>query len=205
MFYIKAPTGQISFHILEKCILDRLEYLQLLYENKSHEFNGDFEYLLENSAYDKIGHFILRLFLKYGGMQLEDAINYWKEEYSKPHTCSSTCSHNWQMNERKFIYSIRHFYGLEGSKKNYKSPSCKMMCTSASSPIYEGGCPFKNFDINILKNLLCLSLSNDYITKVLNTISSQNPQTACAEFFKILNQKKKIILLLVVFYNIISR
>lgn len=60
MFYIKAPTGQISFHILEKCVLDRLEYLQLLYENKSHEFNGDFEYLLENSAYDKIGHFILR-------------------------------------------------------------------------------------------------------------------------------------------------
>lgn len=70
------------------------------------------------------------LFLKYGGMQLEDAINYWKEEYSKPHTCSSTCSHNWQMNERKFIYSIRHFYGLEGSKKNYKSSSCKMMCVS---------------------------------------------------------------------------
>ncbi|PBC31572.1 hypothetical protein APICC_09065 [Apis cerana cerana] len=70
-----------------------LEYLQLLYENKSHEFKGDFEYLLENSAYEKIGHFILRLFLKDGGMQLEDTINYWKEEYSKPHICSSTCSH----------------------------------------------------------------------------------------------------------------
>lgn len=66
---------------------------------------------------------------------------------------------------------------------------------SASSPIYEGGCPFKNFDINILKNLLCLSLSNDHITKVLNTLSSQNPQTACAEFFKILNQRSKNIII----------
>lgn len=56
----KVPTRQISFHILEKYILNRLEYLQLLYENKSHEFKSDFEYLLENSAYEKIGHFILR-------------------------------------------------------------------------------------------------------------------------------------------------
>lgn len=39
---------------------------------------------------------------------------------------------------------------------------------SASSSIYEGGCPFKNFDINILKNLfLCFSLSNNHITKIL--------------------------------------
>lgn len=55
-----------------------------------------------------------------------------------------------------------------------------MMCMSASSSIYEGGCPFKNFDINILKNLfLCFSLSNNHITKILYdyliTISSQNP------------------------------
>lgn len=62
---------------------------------------------------------------------------------------------------------------------------------SASSSVYERGCPFKNFDINILKNLLCLSLSNDHITKVLNAVSSQNPQIACAEFFKILNQRNK--------------
>lgn len=70
------------------------------------------------------------LFLKDGGMHLEDAINYWKEEYSKPHSCSSICSHNWQSNEKKFIYSIRHLYGLEGSRKNYNSPSCKLMSVS---------------------------------------------------------------------------
>lgn len=70
------------------------------------------------------------LFLKDAGMQLEDAINYWKEEYSKPHSCSTVCSHNWQSSERKFVYSIRHLYGLEGSRKNYKSLNCKFMCVS---------------------------------------------------------------------------
>lgn len=74
--------------------------------------------------------FYYSLFLKDGGMKLEDAINYWKEEYSKPHSCSSNCLHNWKSNERKFIYSIRHLYGLEGSRKNYKSPTCELICVS---------------------------------------------------------------------------
>lgn len=60
MFYIKTPTGQVSLHVLEKCVFARLEYLQLLYQAKADEFNGNFEYLLENSVYDKIGHFALR-------------------------------------------------------------------------------------------------------------------------------------------------
>lgn len=70
------------------------------------------------------------LFLKDSGMLLEDAINYWKEEYSKPHSCSSICSHHWQSSERKFVYSIRHLYGLEGSRKTYKSPNCEFMSVS---------------------------------------------------------------------------
>ncbi|CAK9803542.1 DNA primase large subunit [Anthophora plagiata] len=405
MFYIITPTGQVSLHVLEKCVFARLEYLHLLHEGKAHEFGGNFEYLLENSVYDRIGHFTLRLlssvsedlcnywivreillfqtrlnyilprqlrrlfrnilyqlrlltdneklinktlidvcslfskssvfkhliskdhskacnlfvtkvryelvpdlikrrkldlnagyaivhcskwkstltslfstyitkelacikskaqytinhdtrldylyhkihckifqvnhvyghitrenidiemkyfppcmqhlhtklrsthrlshyarlyyslFLKDGGMHLEDAVNYWKEEYSKPHSCSSVCLHNWQSNERKFIYSIRHLYGLEGSQKNYKSPTCNSICMNISSPMYEGGCPFKHFDMNTLKNLLCLSLSDNKVTGLLQTISSDNPQAACAEFFKMLNQNRNDIVI----------
>lgn len=70
------------------------------------------------------------LFLKEIGMKLDDSIAFWKREYSKPHTCTSVCSHNWQSNEKKFIYSIRHMYGLEGSRRNYKTPDCKLICVS---------------------------------------------------------------------------
>ncbi|XP_078041080.1 uncharacterized protein LOC144472165 [Augochlora pura] len=398
MFYIQAPRGQVSLHILEKCVFTRLEYLDLLYEAKADEFNGNFEYLLENSVYDKIGHFTLRLlasisqdlwnywivketllfqkrlnyllpkqlhrlirsiirqfrlitnkesaisstlidictffskevvfkhlvakdhkqdcsrfqtrvryelvpdlvrnrkielrngyaiidcskfmevlsslfitylrkevaciklkvqqtisqdnrldylhqkihnhlfkrsgvygsitvdnidtemtkfplcmqnlhrklrnthrlghyarlhyslFLKDGGMQIEDAISYWKEEYSKPHSCSSTCSHQWQSSERKFVYSIRHLYGLEGSRKNYKSVNCEFLCAAVPGPMYEGGCPFKNFDTNVLKDLLSLSLSGNQITKLLQTISPEAPRCACKSFFKAVGQ-----------------
>lgn len=60
MFYIKPPNGQISLHVMEKCVYTRLEYLEYLYNNKTNEFDGNFQYLLEGSAYDKVGHFILR-------------------------------------------------------------------------------------------------------------------------------------------------
>lgn len=54
--------------------------------------------------------------------------------------------------------------------------------------MYEGGCPFKSFDVNTLKHLLSLSLSNDHVTNLLKTLSPQTPQASCAKFFKILNQ-----------------
>lgn len=71
--------------------------------------------------------FYYSLFLKECGMELESAIHYWRNEYSKPHTCSSGCTHDWQTSEKKFVYSIRHFYGLEGGRKNYRAPKCEMI------------------------------------------------------------------------------
>lgn len=74
--------------------------------------------------------FYYSLFLKECGMDIEDALEFWKKEYSQPHTCVSSCSHNWQSDNRRFTYSIRHLYGLEGSRKNYSAPNCSAMCVS---------------------------------------------------------------------------
>lgn len=60
MFYIVPPNGEVPLYILEDCILTRLDYLRRLYEGSTTEFDGNFEYLLENSTYDKAGHFMLR-------------------------------------------------------------------------------------------------------------------------------------------------
>lgn len=128
------------------------------------------------------------LFLKEGGMHIEDAILYWKEEYSKPHTCASICTHKWQTNEKKFIYSIRHLYGLEGSHRNYESPSCAIMCTHIPGSTYEGGCPFKNFDANILTSFLSTSLTANEIHKFLEILPSQKPEIICTSYFKLVHK-----------------
>lgn len=84
----------------------------------------------------RLGHqarFFYTLFLKGSGMKIQDSISYWKEEYSKPHDCTSSCSHEWQKDEKKFLYSIRHMYGLEGGRRNYKSRNCTTICVSIAA------------------------------------------------------------------------
>lgn len=65
------------------------------------------------------------LFLKDIGLSVEESIEFWKTEYSKSCTAGSSCTHSWQANHRKYIYSIRHLYGLEGSRLQKKSKTCK--------------------------------------------------------------------------------
>lgn len=60
MFYIEPPKGLVTLHTLEEIVFTRLEYLQIINNEKNHFFNGKFEYLLENSPHDCIGHFTLR-------------------------------------------------------------------------------------------------------------------------------------------------
>ncbi|XP_014209798.1 DNA primase large subunit-like [Copidosoma floridanum] len=124
------------------------------------------------------------LFLKECGMSLEEAIAYWKNEYSKPHKCDSVCIHNWHKDAKKFIYSIRHMYGLEGVKKNYSTPSCSFFCEEVPSTNYEGGCPFKNFDTDSLKSLLSNSMTESDLNEFMATGLKQEPQETCANFFR---------------------
>jgi DNA primase large subunit len=65
------------------------------------------------------------LFLKDAGMPIEEALNFWSTEYSKPSSeCGSGCTHSWQKDAHRYRYSIRHMYGLEGGRYTYSVPSC---------------------------------------------------------------------------------
>lgn len=60
MFYIEPPRGLTALHDLEESVITRLQYLDALYNNKADEFRGNIGCLLEGSAQDAVGHFILR-------------------------------------------------------------------------------------------------------------------------------------------------
>lgn len=70
--------------------------------------------------------FNFSLFLKDIGMPLNESIIFWEHEYSKPSKCGK-CSHSWQKNSGKYIYGIRHMYGLEGRRGNYSLPPCSRL------------------------------------------------------------------------------
>ncbi|XP_014237363.1 probable DNA primase large subunit isoform X1 [Trichogramma pretiosum] len=129
--------------------------------------------------------FYYTLFLKECGMSLEESLLYWRNEYSKPHNCKALCNHDWQTDAKKFIYSIRHMYGLEGGRKDYKTPSCKDMYEQFPGAAYEGGCPFSNFDMESLQSLLSQSMTKNKVNEFLVTNSNEEPKIACLNYFKI--------------------
>lgn len=57
--------------------------------------------------------FYYSLFLKDIGMPIEEAINFWRTEYTLHPSGHHSCCHNWEKDEKKFLYGIRHMYGLE--------------------------------------------------------------------------------------------
>lgn len=64
-------------------------------------------------------------------MPVQQALEFWRSQYSIP-GCKHgpSCSHSWQADERKFTYSVRHLYGLEGGRKNYSAPCCSSIQVS---------------------------------------------------------------------------
>ncbi|CAL1543517.1 unnamed protein product, partial [Lymnaea stagnalis] len=70
----------------------------------------------------------LTLFLKELGLPVHDALLLWKHQYSEPvaSNLSEACG-RWQGNERRYIYNIRHLYGFEGARVNYKAHSCAFL------------------------------------------------------------------------------
>lgn len=58
-YYLKPPRGSIALHTLHKCVQQRFEYLVSL-QNGEMIIPRNFEYLIDGSAMDRAGHFMLR-------------------------------------------------------------------------------------------------------------------------------------------------
>lgn len=83
------------------------------------------------------------LFLKGIGLSLDNAIKYWKGEFTK------------LIDEDKFnkqyLYGIKHSYGVLGKMANYTPYSCGKIIQGVVGPGECHGCPFRNWDIEALQ------------------------------------------------------
>ncbi|KAK5642685.1 hypothetical protein RI129_008852 [Pyrocoelia pectoralis] len=146
------------------------------------------EILRKNHRLSHDARFNYSLFLKDIGMSFEDSVTFWRSEYSKDGSNCQKCSHSWQRDEKRYVYSIRHLYGLVGSRKNYKTRSCEYFQRSLISPTEEAVCPFVHFDEHNLKKLLTSLLDLSADCEVTNNIvreRSKSPSSACKLFMQI--------------------
>ncbi|KNC83224.1 hypothetical protein SARC_04505 [Sphaeroforma arctica JP610] len=117
------------------------------------------------------------LFLKGIGVMLEDAINYWRSEFTQKMAMDKF--------DREHVYTLRHMYGKEGKRTNYTPYSCvKIITGQAPGTGDHHGCPFKHFDgSHLVKELKSTKVPNPAIQEILKLVKDQHFQVACSRYF----------------------
>ncbi|CCI41266.1 unnamed protein product [Albugo candida] len=117
------------------------------------------------------------LFLKGTGLQLEDAIAFWRQHFCKRMTVDEF--------NKTYAYNIRHNYGKEGKRKDYVPYSCMSIITG--NPPKSGehhGCPFRHFEKDRLRKSL-QGVKEHEKDEILRLVQGRHFQVACKRYFEL--------------------
>ncbi|XP_022318289.2 DNA primase large subunit-like [Crassostrea virginica] len=117
------------------------------------------------------------LFLKGIGLSLEEALRFWRIEFTK--------SMDGDKFDKQYSYNIRHNYGKEGKRADYTPYSCnKIIMSNAPGPGDNHGCPFRHTDADLLAQKLRLQgISKDFTDKIMKYTREGHYQIACKVYF----------------------
>ncbi|GAB9467772.1 DNA primase [Globisporangium polare] len=116
------------------------------------------------------------LFLKAIGLQLDDAIAYWRQEFCKKMSVDDF--------NKKYAYNIRHNYGKEGKRKDYTPYNCMRIITGEPPKTGEyHGCPFRHFEEEHLKKAL-QGVSEGEKQEIVALAQAKHFQIACKKHFE---------------------
>ncbi|KOM31527.1 hypothetical protein LR48_Vigan01g108200 [Vigna angularis] len=96
-----------------------------------------FEKLKEDHHLKHGGRMQLGLFLKGVGLNLDDALAFWRAEFSKRVGLEKF--------EKQYAYGIRHNFGKEGKRTDYSPYSCTKIISSTPGTGDHHGCPYRHF------------------------------------------------------------
>jgi len=119
------------------------------------------------------------LFIKAAGLTLEEALSFWRSEFTKKVDVEKF--------EKQYAYNIRHIYGKEGKRQDKSPYNCLKIITSNQPGSGDHhGCPFKHSDAEILqRRLQSYNLSNESVKEVIDLVKKQHFQIACARYFEV--------------------
>ncbi|XP_072026897.1 DNA primase large subunit-like [Amphiura filiformis] len=119
------------------------------------------------------------LFVKGIGVTLEQAMRYWRAEFTKLIDVDKF--------EKQYAYNIRHNYGQEGKRTNYTPYSCmKIIMTNAPAAGDYHGCPFRHNDAHLLKQRLAsYKVSQSGIEEIMDLVNRSHYQLACSKYFEV--------------------
>eukprot|EP00041_Stephanoeca_diplocostata_P015417 m.294251 g.294251 ORF g.294251 m.294251 type:complete len:527 (+) comp20029_c0_seq1:107-1687(+) len=136
-------------------------------------------HLMENHHLKHGARMQYGLFLKGIGLSLEEALLFWRREFSK--------SMSMDKFEKNHAYNIRHNYGKEGKRTDYTPYSCmKIIMSNPPSTGDAHGCPFRHFDNDSLKlRMMQFKVPTKGINEVMKYVQNQHYQLACVKYFEV--------------------
>jgi len=120
------------------------------------------------------------LFLKGAGLSMEEALLFFKTEFTKIMSADDF--------QKQYSYNIRHQYGKEGGRINYKPYACsKIIMGTAPGAGDHHGCPFKHYDLKHVENMLEHAgvQSGEDMQRILMYSRDLQPTKACLEHFRV--------------------
>ncbi|KAL6344272.1 hypothetical protein AAG906_037837 [Vitis piasezkii] len=136
-----------------------------------------FEKLREDHHLKHGGRMQLGLFLKGVGLKLDDALAFWKAEFSQ-----KVGSERF---DKEYAYSIRHNYGKEGKRTDYTPYSCQKIISSTPGVGDHHGCPYRHFsEENLRAALGKMGVGNRAMEDVMDKVRNRHYQLACTLTFE---------------------
>lgn len=122
------------------------------------------------------------LFMKGIGVTLEDALQFWKSEFTKKIDTTKF--------DKEYAYSIRHIFGKEGKQTNYTPLGCGKIISSNVGPGEYHGCPYKHMDYESLKQkLLNSGIPVISINEIADLAKGGHYLLACQSYFKVVHNR----------------
>jgi len=123
------------------------------------------------------------LFLKGIGMTLEDALKFFRGEFTKHMDLDKF--------EKEYAYGIRYNYGKEGKKKNWQPFDCMKIIMETVGAGENHGCPFRHHESkSIRQRIESYDLKKDEVDSILKKVEEGHFQIACGMHFSAVHLKE---------------
>ncbi|KAK8960153.1 putative DNA primase large subunit [Platanthera guangdongensis] len=132
------------------------------------------------------GRMQLGLFLKGVGLKLEDALAFWRAEFSqKAKVDYASGKIGSERFDKEYAYAVRHNYGKEGKRTDYTPYSCQKIISVNPSVGDHHGCPYRHFsEENLRAALAKMGVAGHAMDDVMDKVKNRHYQVACTMTFE---------------------